>query len=141
MRTAIGAPFPDDDPDDEWWGKYVDKDHYRQLIEALDALGVSIEIDSVEQTAAELGVPYVNLEKSPPDPAAIALVPAHICRRHNVIPLRRDAKSNVLWVAMADVNSPYAADDIRMASRHTIRALLADKLSIRTAINTCYPQG
>jgi len=100
--------------------------------------GLVSERDVAEARAHELNIPFVDLGKFQPEPSAVNLVPEHICRRHNVIPIKKDPATNTLIVAMADVNNPYAADDLRLVSRCTIKAALASATAIEDAINRAY---
>ncbi len=100
--------------------------------------GLVSERDVAEARAQELNIPFVDLGKFAPEPSAVNLVPEHIARRHNVIPVKKDSATNTLIVAMADVNNPYAADDLRLVSRCTIKAALASATAIEDAINRAY---
>ncbi len=100
--------------------------------------GIASERDVAEARAQELNIPFVDLSKFAPEPSAVNLVPEHIARRHNVIPVKKDPASNVLIVAMADTNNPYAADDLRLVSRCTIKAALASATAIEDAIARAY---
>jgi type IV pilus assembly protein PilB len=91
--------------------------------------------------AQVLGVPYVNLDKARLDTAAISLVPEDTCRKYTVFPVRLDRATNVLWVAMSDVSTPHAADELQLVSHCTIRAALADPEQISAAIDRSYSQG
>jgi type IV pilus assembly protein PilB len=58
---------------------------------------------------------FVDLDTQKPDPSAVALVPAHVAQRHNLIPIQR--KGNDLLVAIGDTAAdPSAMDDVRLAS-------------------------
>ncbi len=116
----------------------VQKQSKQELGKIIVELGFASERDVTEGKAQELGVPFVDLTKNAPDPSAINVVPEHIAKRHNVIPVKKDSATNVLWVAMADVSNPYAADDLRMVSRCTIRAALAAPSAIEEAITRHY---
>ena len=100
-------------------------------------LGYVTERDATEARAQEMGLPFVDLTKFPPESSAVNVVPEHIAKRHNVIPIRKDA-GNVLYVAMADANNPYAADDLRMVSRCTIKPVLAAASAIEDVIAKIY---
>lgn len=100
--------------------------------------GLVSERDVAEARAQELNIPFVDLGKFAPEPSAVNLVPEHVARRHNVIPVKKDPATNTLIVAMADVNNPYAADDLRLVSRCTIKAALASATAIEDAINRAY---
>jgi type IV pilus assembly protein PilB len=104
-------------------------------------LGFATERDVTEAREQEMGMQFVDLTRYSPDPNATNIVPDHIARRHNVLPIRKDTASNTLFVAMADVNNPYAADDLRMVSRCTIRAVLAAPSAIEDAITRVYGAG
>ncbi len=99
-------------------------------------LGYVGEQDVAKARAQELGIPFVDLTRYQIDSGAINVVPEHIARRHNVIPIKKEDR--VLTVAMSDVNNPYAADDLRLVSRCTIRAALAAPSDIEDAIRRNY---
>jgi len=101
-------------------------------------LGFASERDVVKAKAQELGIGFVDLTRYTPDPSAVNIVPEHIAKRHNVIPIKKDSATNTLHVAMADINNPYAADDLRLVSRCTIRAVLAPAGDIEDAIARVY---
>jgi len=61
------------------------------------------------------------------------VVPEHIAKKNNVIPVRKD--NNVLFVAMADTNNLQAQDSLRLVSRCQIRPVLAVPDHIEEAVN------
>ena len=98
-----------------------------------------IGIDPVkvyEAKAQELGQPFVDLNKFAPEQSAVSLIPDHVARRHNVIPIKKDA--NVLYVAMSDTNNLTAYDDLKLMSRSQVKGVIADPEQIRAAIATYY---
>src|ERR1041385_8114349 len=101
-------------------------------------LGMATERDVAKARAQEMGIGFVDLSRFAPEPSAVNVVPEHIAKRHNVIPVKKDSSNNTLHVAMADVNNPYAADDLRLVSRCTIRAVLAAPGDIEDAIARVY---
>jgi type IV pilus assembly protein PilB len=100
--------------------------------------GVASERDVTEARAFELNIPFADLSKYTPDSSAINVVPALIAKRHNVLPVKKDSNTNTLFVAMADVNNPYAADDLRVVSRCNIRPVLAAPRALEDAISKAY---
>jgi type IV pilus assembly protein PilB len=98
----------------------------------------AIEKDVFEAKAAEMGLPFVDLGNFQPEVNATNIVPGHIAKRHNVMPVKKDSANNVLWVAMSNTNNPYAADDIRMASKCTVKLVLAAPGAIEEAIAKVY---
>jgi len=103
-------------------------------------LNFASERDVVKAKAQELGLPFVDLSRYAPEPSAVNVVPEHIAKRHNVIPIKKDPATNTLHCAMAEstLNNPYAADDLRLVSRCTIRAVLAPAGDIEDAIARVY---
>ena len=89
-----------------------------------------------EAKAHEMGVGYVDLSVFKPETSAINIVPQHVAKRHNVLPLKKDG--TFLYVAMADPNNITAADDLRLVSRCSIRGVLASPMDIEEAIGKLY---
>jgi type IV pilus assembly protein PilB len=105
------------------------------LAKILVDLGLSAK-HVYESKAQEMGVPFVDLAVFKPDPGAINLVPAHVAKRHNVLPVKKDG--NILYVAMADPNNITASDDLRLVSRCSVRGVLAAPDEIEDAIGRMY---
>ncbi len=82
----------------------------RELLER----GVVTDAQVASARAAQAGLPFVELVDFPVDRAAVALVPAHVCRRHDVLPI---VGGGHLILAMADPGNVFAIDDVR-ASPH-----------------------
>jgi type IV pilus assembly protein PilB len=89
-----------------------------------------------EAKAAELGQPFVDLTVYKPDQSALNVVPEHVAKRHNVLPVKKDG--TILYVAMSDTNNIQAADDLRLVSRCTVKGVLAVPDHITDAIARLY---
>jgi type IV pilus assembly protein PilB len=89
-----------------------------------------------EAKASEMGQPFVDLTVYKPDEAALNVVPEHVAKRHNVLPIKKDG--NVLYVAMGDTNNITAADDLRLVSRCTVRGVLAVPEHIEDSLSRLY---
>ena len=89
-----------------------------------------------EAKAQELGLPFVDLSVYKPDPSALNVIPAHIAKRHSVVPVKKDG--NMLYVAMSDPNNITAQDDLRLVSRCTIRGVMAVPAHIEDALSRLY---
>jgi len=76
--------------------------------------GMASEKEVANARALAMNVRFVDFDKTRPDEAAIAAVPAQVAQRHNLIPIMR--QGNDLLVAIADLSDPTAADDVRLAS-------------------------
>ena len=108
------------------------------LARILTDLGID-PVKVYEAKAQELGKPFVDLNKFQPEQAAIGLIPDHVARRHNVIPIKKDG--NILYVAMADTNNLQAQDDLRLMSRSQVKGVIAAPSQIQDAIATYYGEA
>lgn len=105
-----------------------DETQIRELV----TQGMLTEGQVASARAAQLNLPFVDLTEYPVDNAAVALVPIGLLRRHEVLPIGRDGDR--LLVAMADPNNVVALDDIRAAVRYSVRAVVAERNDLLTAI-------
>ncbi len=110
-----------------------DRSHDEQAILQLLDRGVVTPAQLASARAAQAGLPYVELLDYPIDRAAVALVPAAMCRRHEVLPI--GIVGNQLMVAMVDPGDVFALDDVRAASRMHARAVVAERADLRAAID------
>src|ERR1041385_7304822 len=105
------------------------------LAKILIDMGINAR-DVYEAKAQEMGVPFVDLSVYKPDPSAINVVPEHVAKRLNVIPVKKD--NTILYVAMGDTNNIQAADDLRLVSRCAVRGVLAVPEHIEDSIGRLY---
>ena len=93
-----------------------------------------ILIDSCVVTRTQLGValakeysvPYVDLSQAEIDPAAVALLPEHLCEENRMLPIA--VAGDRVTVAMANPNDTAARDMFRMmVSREVVPVLAFDK--------------
>ena len=68
--------------------------------ETLVSLGIVMQEDIDWALSNQLDIPYVRIRKETVDPAAVQLVPAHIARKFNLLPLIRTGDE--LRIAIAD---------------------------------------
>jgi type IV pilus assembly protein PilB len=102
------------------------------ILQLLDQ-GVVTQSQLASARAAQAGLPFVELLEYPVDRAAVALVPAAMCRRHEVLPI--GMAGDYLMVAMVDPGDVFALDDVRAASRMQTRAVVAERSDLRAAID------
>lgn len=119
-------------------------------IQALDSFGGSnaddellilnlVEAGTITYTqiasarAAQAQLPFVELQDYPIDRAAVALVPAALCRRCEVLPI--GVTGDLLTVAMVNPGDVVTLDDLRAASRMRISPVVAERQDLRSAIN------
>ncbi|HZP84690.1 MAG TPA: ATPase, T2SS/T4P/T4SS family [Chthonomonadaceae bacterium] len=122
-------------PDQLAEARKIQQTTHGDLAKILMDLGASPR-DVYEAKAAEIPVPFVDLTKFKPEQSALNVVPEHIAKRHNVIPIKKDG--NTLYVAMGDTNNLPAADDLRLVSRCQIRPVLAVPDHIEETIGRLY---
>jgi type IV pilus assembly protein PilB len=95
-----------------------------RLGEAIVRLGLASEEDIARALARQLGYEYVS-QRLVSDDSAVAVVPASLAERHNVLPLRHDP-DGTLVLAVADPTDVVAIDDIRLATgARTLRLVVA----------------
>jgi type IV pilus assembly protein PilB len=82
--------------------------------------------------AEQRGLPYVELLDYPVDHTAVALVPAAVCRRYEVLPI--SLQNDHLTLAMADPGNVLALDDVRASSRMRVRVVVAERSDLMAAI-------
>jgi len=111
----------------------------RSLGRVLVEMGLLTDSQLVAALAAQIGMRFVELADVAVDGAAVAAVPASICRRHSVLPIGfEDGK---LVVAMADPGNVFAIDDIRSLSGLDVRPVVATKADVAAAIDRFHRGG
>ena len=101
----------------------------RTLVE----LGVLTEGQLVQALAAQAGMQFVDLDDYPVDRAALAMVPAALCRRYTVLPIR--IENGVLILATADPGNVMAVDDVRSVSGMPVMPVIATYDNVLRAID------
>jgi type IV pilus assembly protein PilB len=107
----------------------VDETYVQELVDG----GIVTESQVASARAAQLGLPFVDLTIYPIDRAAVALVPAHLLRRHEVLPIGREGDR--LLLAMADPRDVLALDDVRATVGSYVRPVVAERGDLLAAIN------
>ena len=111
-------------------GDAVDDDIFvRGLLEE----GKVTEAQVASARAANAGLPFVELADYPVDRTAVALVPAALCKRHEVLPI--SVAGDSILVAMADPGDVFALDDIRAATRMRVNAVVVEREDLRAAMD------
>jgi type IV pilus assembly protein PilB len=101
----------------------------RTLVE----LGIISETQLVRALASQVGMEFVELGEYQVDRAAIALVPASLCRRHNAIPV--GIVDGVLRIAMSNPGNVVAVDDFRSITRMQVEPIVATHDDVLQAID------
>jgi len=101
--------------------------------------GLVTEDRLVELLSREHGLPSVDITNQLIPADVLALVPAHIARKYDVLPLSRAA--NGLTLAMADPTNVVAMDEIAAMTRLTILPVVASGTAIRAVIERQHRAG
>jgi type IV pilus assembly protein PilB len=105
----------------------------RALGRVLVEHGVLTESQLVAALAQQIGLKFVDLSDYPLDGAAVASVPAAVCRRYNALPIGYE--DGRLLVAMSDPANVFAIDDIRSLTGAEVKPVVATKSDVTAAIN------
>lgn len=101
----------------------------RTLVE----LGVLSENQLVQALAAQVGMPYVDLDEFQVDRAAIAMIPGALCRRYTVLPIA--IQDGMILLATADPGNVMAVDDVRTVSGMPVQPVIATYDNVVRAID------
>ena len=113
------------------------KEYY--LGEILVQQGLSTEEDIATALAELAGVPRVNLETHPIDPAAAALIPGSFSKKHQIVPL--STENGRIQVAMTNPLNIVLLDEIKLITRKEVDVLVATENDIRKAREALYAEG
>jgi type IV pilus assembly protein PilB len=98
--------------------------------------GLVTEETLVEILSREHGLPSVDVRQQAIDGDIIGLVPAHLARKYEVLPLSR--VDGALTLAMSDPTNVVAMDEIAATTRLTVLPVIAVGGAIRAAIDRHY---
>ena len=112
----------------------------KPLGEALLALGFTTEEAMRSALADKLGEQAISLKGIVANPAALALIPKTLAKRHNLFPVSLDARTNELVIACANPNDIVAVDQITalLAGGPRLQWRLASSAEILPAIEQFY---
>ncbi len=101
----------------------VQKNTTEQIGRILVELGHVSEKDVLRAHAEQLGIPFLELDRTSVDEDVAKAIPQSVVQRYNAVPIRRSG--NRLTVAMADPTNVFALDDIRLITGYEIDPMLA----------------
>jgi type IV pilus assembly protein PilB len=106
------------------------------LRKVLIGQGIVSEEGLLSLLSEQLYIPTLHLGKYKFDPELIQLIPEHMARQYNIIPLSRIG--NTLTVAMFDPLNIFALDDIKTCTNCDIDIVLSPEEEISRAIDAQY---
>ncbi|WP_062133624.1 GspE/PulE family protein [Demequina aestuarii] len=101
----------------------------RTLVE----LGMISEGQLVRALASQVGMEFVELGEYAVDRAAVSMVPAAVCRRHNALPIA--IVDGLLRVAMSNPGNVVAVDDFRTITGMAVTPVVAAHDDVTGAID------
>ncbi|MBN1405187.1 MAG: Flp pilus assembly complex ATPase component TadA [Candidatus Omnitrophica bacterium] len=115
----------------------LQKEQGGKLSQILLDLGYVKDKDIVAVLSQHLNIPTLSLEKYKIDPSLTDLIPRHVARRYEVIPISKIEKN--LTVATADPLNIFAIDDITSLTGFQVRVVITTSKEILDAIEQYYP--
>lgn len=109
-------------------GDPADESAVRALVDS----GVISEVQFAKARAAQANLAFIELLDYPVDRLAVALVPAPVCQRHEVLPIGMEGGRIVL--AMVDPGNVFASDDVRAAAGMEVITVVAERADLLAAI-------
>ena len=106
------------------------------LTYTLAKLGMVGENDLTEFLSRHYGIPPVDLDDFEIEEDVIELVPEHLARQHNIIPINRAGSSII--VAMSNPSDLNAIDDLKFHSGLNVEVVIASEMAIRIALDRYY---
>src|SRR2546423_13162834 len=99
-------------------------------------LGMVGEREVLQAKAQEMGMPFVDLDRTPIESSALNVVPERLVKMHTAIPVKK--QDTQLWVAMSNPQNIQAIDDISTASGCRVIPVIAVQGAIEDAIRKNY---
>lgn len=118
------------------WALDRQKESYQRLGEILLEARMIDEDDVTEARALQLDMPYIQLSDFQIRPDVVKLVPEHISRAYNLIPI--SATSTKIAVAMANPMDVEAIDTVQRCSKKRAVPVLASEPRIQAALERAY---
>jgi len=118
------------------WALDRQKENYQRLGEILLEARLVSDDDVTEARALQLDMPYIQLGDFQIRPDVTKLVPEHISRTYNLIPV--SATSTKVSVAMANPMDVEAIDTVQRCSKKRAVPILASESRIQAALEQAY---
>jgi type IV pilus assembly protein PilB len=82
------------------------------------------------------GLPQIQLSDITFDPTLNAVIPAHVARKYEILPIGREGPN--LKIAIADPSNIFALDDLKFLTGSNIRLFLVSDQSLKEALDQYY---
>lgn len=118
------------------WALGRQQESYQRLGEILLEAKLVSDDDVTEARALQLDMPYVQLNDFQIRPEVVKLVPEHISRTYNLIPI--SATTNKLAVAMSNPMDVEAIDTVQRCAKKRVVPVLASEARVDAALEKAY---
>jgi len=105
----------------------------------LVGLGFITEEQLIGFLSRQYGIPSITLNTLDIDAETLRLVPSHIAKKYEVLPVKRIG--GTLTLAMSDPTNVFALDDVAFMTNLQILPVVAPQAAIRRAIEKSYETG
>jgi len=105
----------------------------------LVGLGFITEEQLIGFLSRQYGIPSITLSTLDIDAETLRLVPAHIAKKYEVLPVKRIG--GTLTLAMSDPTNVFALDDVAFMTNLQILPVVAPQAAIRRALEKNYETG
>ncbi|MGD9015042.1 MAG: ATPase, T2SS/T4P/T4SS family [Candidatus Omnitrophota bacterium] len=102
-------------------------------------LGFIKQSDLVSALSQGLGLPLIDLKRIKIDSAVLNIIPAKVCRHHQIIPISQ--MGSTMTIAMADPLNIFAIDVLRNLTGSKINVVISTPEQILQAIDQFYPDA
>ncbi|MFH1244903.1 MAG: ATPase, T2SS/T4P/T4SS family [Candidatus Omnitrophota bacterium] len=117
----------------------VQKEKGGRLSNILVSLKLVNEKDLMLALSKSLQIPPINLGKIKIDPEVIKIIPEHVAKHYQLIPISHIG--NNLTVAMSDPLNIFALDDIHVLTNYKVKTVLSTEEDIKEAIRAYYSKS
>ncbi|HEY8174796.1 MAG TPA: GspE/PulE family protein [Gemmatimonadaceae bacterium] len=108
----------------------------QKLGQTLVSLGYLSDTALLQTLCTDAGIPFLSEAEMHPEPAALALIPLELARKHAVVPLKIESRHLVL--AMADPFDLLSIRSLTRAAGRSVRVVGAQRESVLRAIDIAY---
>jgi type IV pilus assembly protein PilB len=85
------------------------------------------------------GLPQIHLEGLTLDPTLTEVIPAHVARKYDILPIGREGAN--LKIAISDPSNIFALDDLKFLTGSNIQLFLVSDQSLKEALDKFYSIG
>jgi type IV pilus assembly protein PilB len=117
----------------------IQKEKGGRLSNILVSLKLVNEKDLMLALSKSLHIPPINLTKLNIKPEIINVVPEHVARHYQLIPISKIG--NNLTVAVSDPLNIFALDDIRALTNYKVKSVLSTEEEIKEAVRRYYSKN